>query len=166
MDDATAARAGRRGFGAPGLACLFTVLVVASTGCSEVLGIGGDRIESNFDTWRSERPELYQFTYQRVCFCPGTEPVVISVDGDSVINVSVKDGDGPPAGAPSDYPTIEALFEQLREWRDRDPYREQMEFHDGLGYPTDAFFDFEERVADEEMGFRVRDLRAMERLEG
>lgn len=80
-------------------------------------------------------------------------------------HVSVKDGDGPPAGEPSDYPTIEGLFEQLREWRDRDPYRQQMEFHDELGYPTDVFFDFEKHVIDEEMGFHVRDLQAMERLE-
>lgn len=166
MDRMASVQPPRPGFGASRLTLALAALVLASTGCSDLLGTGEDRIEANFDTWRSERPALYQFTYQRVCFCPGPEPVVITVDGDSVIHVSVKDGDGPPAGTLSDYPTIEGLFEQLREWRDRDPYREEMEFHDGLGYPTDVFFDFEERVADEEMGFRVRDLRAMERLEG
>lgn len=166
MDDATTARPGLSDFGAPRFAVVLAAFILASSGCSDLLGTGEDRVESNFDTWRAERPALYQFTYQRVCFCPGTEPVVISVDGDSVINVSVKDGDGPPAGALSDYPTIESLFEQLREWRDRDPYREEMEFHDRLGYPTDVFFDFEERVADEEQGFRVRDLRPLEPLTG
>lgn len=166
MDRMASGRPARPEFGGPGLALALAALILASTGCSDILGVGTDGLESNFDTWRSERPHLYQFTYQRVCFCPRTEPVVITVDGDSVIDVSVKDGEGPPDGVLSDYPTIERLFEQLREWRDRDPYREQMEFHDGLGYPTDVFFDFEERVADEEMGFRVRDLRAMERLEG
>lgn len=166
MDNATTTdRPGSPGLGAPRLAFVLAALVLASTGCSDLLGTGGDRLESNFDRWRSERPILYQFTYQRDCFCLGTEPVVITVDGDSVIDVSLKDGDGHPAGAPTDYPTIDGLFEQLREWRDRDPFRQQLEFHDGLGYPTDVFFDFEERVADEEMGFRVRDLRAMERLE-
>lgn len=165
MDRMGSVQPERPGSGAPGLACVFTVLVLASTACSDLLGTGEDRLESNYDTWRAERPHLYQFTYQRDCFCPGTEPVVIAVEGDSVTHVSVKDGDGLPAGAPSDYPTIEGLFEQLREWRDRDPFRQQMEFHDGLGYPTDVFFDFRKQVADEEMGFRVRDLRAMERLE-
>ncbi len=113
--------------------------------------------------WRSERPDLYRFTYRRVCFCAGTEPVVITVDGDSVIHVSPEDGEGPPPRSPSEYPTIDGLFEQLREWRERDPHRERMEFHGRLGYPTDVFFDFQEHVADEEMGFRVTDLRAVER---
>lgn len=165
MDRMASDQTARPGFGAPQLALAITTLVLASTGCSDLLGTGEDRVESNFETWRSERPALYQFTYQRVCFCAAIESVVITVDGDSVSQVSLEEGDGTPAGTISDYPTIDDLFEQLREWRDRDPYREEMEFHDGLGYPTDVFFDFEERVADEEMGFRVRDLRAMERLE-
>lgn len=166
MDDATTDRPGLSGLGAPRLAFALAALVLATTGCSDLLGIGGDRLEANFDTWRSERPALYQFTYQRDCFCLGTEPVVITVDGDSVSQVSLEEGDGTPVGTISDYPTIDDLFEQIRTWRDRDPHREELEFDDRLGYPTDVFFDFEERVADEEMGFRVRDLRAMERLEG
>lgn len=166
MNDATTARPGRSNPGAPRLAFVLATLIFTSTGCSDLLGIGGDRLESNFETWRSERPELYQFTYRRVCFCAAIESVVITVDGDSVSQVSLKEGDGTPAGTISDYPTIDDLFEQIRTWRDRDPHRQEMEFHDQLGYPTDVFFDFEEQVADEEQGFRVLDLQAMERLEG
>jgi hypothetical protein len=144
---------------------VLALLMVAGTGCSDILGLGDDELLPNLRTWRAERPALYQFTYHRVCFCAGTEPVIISVDGDSVTHVSLVSGEGPPPALPSEYPTIDGLFEQLIEWRERDPHRERMEFHDRLGYPTDVFFDFREHVADEEMGFRITDLRALERLE-
>lgn len=143
------------------------VLLLAATlsGCSGVLGLGGDRVSSSLDRWRSNRPDLYQFTYRNRCFCAGTEPVVVTVEGDSVVHVSPRDGSGAPPLPPSRYRTIEALFEQIAEWRDRDPFHAHLEFHEKLGYPTEVFFDFLEGVADEEQGFAVTDLRGLERIE-
>jgi len=96
---------------------------------------------------------------------PGDETVVVTVEGDSLVDVSPVDGGGAPPLPESEYRTVEGLFAQLREWRDRDPADSRMEFHDRLGYPTEAFFDFRRNVADEEQGFEVTDLRALERLQ-
>lgn len=144
---------------------LAVLLALSASGCSDLLGLGGDRVDEAFDRWRSARPENYYFTFRYTCFCPGTRPVVITVEGDSVVQVSRVDEDDPPPGPTSTYFTVEGLFERIREWRARDPYRERLEFHDRMGYPVDVFIDFERNVADEEQGFRISELRALERLE-
>lgn len=102
-----------------GAGVLAVLLALSASGCSDLLGLGGDRV----------------------------------------------DEDDPPPGPRSTYFTVEGLFERIREWRARDPYRERLEFHDRMGYPVDVFIDFERNVADEEQGFRISELRALERLE-
>ena len=141
------------------------IVTLTAGGCSGVLGIGGDRLDSNLDRWRSNRPARYHFTYRNRCFCAGTEPVVVAVVGDSVVGVTPVSGEGAPPLPASSYRTVDGLFALIAEWRDRDPVHTHLEFHDSLGYPTDVFFDFRANVADEEQGFEISDLRAVERLE-
>lgn len=152
----------RTGFG---LAASVILLAAGAAGCSGVLGLGDDRLESNRDRWRSLRPDAYRFTFRNRCFCAGTEPVVIVVEDDSVVHVTPVEGGGSPPLPASRYRTIDGLFGRIEEWRGRDPFHTHLEFHDRLGYPTEVFFDFREGVADEEQGFEVTDLRALERLE-
>lgn len=159
-DDCPVPRDLRRRGSPPVLAALLAATVA---GCSGMLGLGGDRLESNLDRWRANRPAVYQFTFRNRCFCAGTEPVVITVEGDSPVDVSPAEGGGSPPLPDSTYRTIEGLFDQLREWRDRDPADFRMEFHARLGYPTEAFFDFRKNVADEELGFEITDLHPVER---
>lgn len=142
------------------------LLAAALSACSGVLGLGGDRLDDARDRWRDSRPALYQFTYRRVCFCPGTDPVVVTVEGDSVTRVGPATGSDPGRVPPrEEIRTVDGLFQLLREWEARDPHSKRVTYHDELGYPVEAFFDFRENVADEEMGFEVSDLRAVERLE-
>mgnify|MGYP006291682889 CR=1 FL=1 len=148
------------------LTFLAAVLVpLTAGGCSGILGLGGDRVDSALDRWRSNRPAHYQFTYRNRCFCAGTEPVVVTVVGDSVAGVTPVAGGGAPPLPESSYRTVDGLFALIAEWRDRDPVHTHLEFHDRLGYPTDVFFDFRANIADEEQGFEISDLRALERLE-
>lgn len=141
------------------------LFALTAAGCSGILGLGGDRLSSNLDRWRSNAPAHYRFTYRNRCFCAGTEPVVVTVAGDSVVNVSPVAGEGSPPLPASSYRTVDGLFARIAEWRDRDPVHTHLEFHDRLGYPTDVFFDFRANIADEEQGFEISDLRAVERLE-
>lgn len=149
------------------LRVLLAFLLAASLpACSGVLGLGEDRLDDARDRWRDRRPALYQFTFRRVCFCLGTDPVVVTVAGDSVTRVSPAAGSDPNRVPPrEEIRTVDRLFELLREWEARDPHSKRVSYHDELGYPVEAFFDFEENVADEEMGFEITDLRAVERLE-
>ena len=150
----------------PGISgAIILLLIATAAGCSGIFGLGGDRLDSNLDRWRANRPAAYRFVYRNRCFCAGTEPVVVTVEGDSVVDVSPVDGSGSPPLPEPEYRTVEGLFAQLREWRDRDPADSRIEFHDRLGYPTEAFFDFRRNVADEEQGFEVTDLRALQPLQ-
>lgn len=148
-----------------GVSVVAVLLAATAAGCSGLLGLDGDRVASNLDRWRSVRPDAYRFTYRNRCFCAGTEPVTITVVGDSVVDVVVVERGGSPPLPASRYATIDGLFDRIEEWRDRDPVHTHLEFHDDLGYPAEVFFDFRENVADEEQGFEVTDLRAVERLE-
>ena len=148
------------------LTLLAAVIVpLIAGGCSGILGIGGDRLDANLDRWQSNRPGHYLFTYRNRCFCAGTEPVIIEVAGDSIVSVTPVAGEDAPPLPASSYRTVDGLFALIAEWRDRDPVHTHLEFHDRLGYPTDVFFDFRANVADEEQGFEISDLRAVERLE-
>lgn len=148
-----------------GLGIGIVLLTATAAGCSGILGLGGDRVASNLDRWRSHRPDAYRFTYRNRCFCAGTDPVVITVEGDSIVDVTPAEGEDSPPLPVSRHPTIDGLFARIAEWRDRDPVHTHLEFHGDLGYPTEAFFDFREEIADEEQGFEVTDLRPLERLE-
>lgn len=141
------------------------LFATTAAGCSGILDLDGDRLASNLVRWRSNRPPHYQFTYRNRCFCAGTERVVVTVAGDSVVNVSPVATEGSPPLPASSYRTVDGLFARIAEWRDRDPVHIHLEFHDRLGYPTDVFFDFRANVADEEQGFEISNLRAVERPE-
>ena len=67
-----------------------------------------------------------------------------------------------PEGELAGYPTVPDLFDDVEEWLGRDPVSARTEFDPVLGYPVDVFVDFEERTADEELGFRIRDLEPVE----
>lgn len=149
------------GVGLPAL----LLLLLAASGCDGLLGLGEDRLESARDRWRSNRPASYRFTYRRLCFCPWTDPVVVTVDADSVADVSPASGSDTVRLPRSEVRTVDGLFDLLRDWRSRDPDRERISFHDRLGYPTEARFDFRDDVIDEEQGFEVTDLHPVERLE-
>lgn len=150
---------------AAGIGLAAALITAGAVGCSGILGLGGDRLADNLDRWRSNRPAVYEFTYRNRCFCAGTEPVVITVEADSIVDVSPAEGGGSPPLPESRYRTIEGLFVQVAEWQGRDPDHRRLEFDERLGYPTDVFFDFRENVADEEQGFEVTGLRALERLQ-
>lgn len=142
---------------------LLVLGLVAVSGCSGILEEDEhDRLRSALDLWESRGPQAYQLTFRWTCFCAGTQPVVIRVKGDSVTDVRpAREGNTVPLPT-AEYRTVNGLFDDLREWLDRAPHESRMEFHDRFGYPTDVFVDFEENVADEELGFRISDLRPLD----
>lgn len=119
--------------------------------------------------WEARGPESYVFTYELNCFCGGP--------GSPSARVSVTDGEVTGAFLPADdhqvpeaelagYPTVPDLFDDVTDWLTRDPVSARTLFDPTLGHPVDVFVDFRADVADEELGFLVRDLAPMERLVG
>lgn len=119
--------------------------------------------------WALRGPAEYAFTYELTCFCggPGNPPARITVSDGEVTGAFLPSRDRQvPEDELAEYPTVPELFDDVEDWLARDPVRARTEFDPDLGHPVDVFVDFRERVADEELGFRIRDLAPLERLEG
>lgn len=118
--------------------------------------------------WEARGPTSYAFTYELNCFCggPGVPPARVTVTGGRVTGAFIpSEGRQVPEEDLPAYPTVEELFADVEAWLERDPAAARAEFDPSLGHPVDVFVDFEKNVADEELGFRIRDLAPLERLE-
>lgn len=131
-------------------------------------GDGPDDLEEARLLWEARGPDSYVFTYELNCFCagPGNPPARITVTDGEVTGAVLPSRDRQvPEDELAGYPTVSDLFEDVGEWLDRDPASARTEFDAELGHPVDVFVDFRPNVADEELGFRVRDLAPLERLQ-
>ena len=139
---------------------LFIALPLLLPGCSSPLGAERDALENGIRLWEESALEAYEFRYQLVCFCggPGVRPVDIEVRDGSVIGVGFPDG-GPPDPFPLDeYPTVDELFQTVRQSLDREPFSVRVDYDPEFGYPSDFFADFVENAVDEELGFTASGL--------
>jgi hypothetical protein len=117
------------------------------------------RLEQARGQWRAQNIVDYQFTFRRNCFCgPDVrDPALVMVRGGTVASVA-----SVATGAPRDpalYYTIEELFDLLEDAIDQQAARLSATYHSSLGYPTSAFIDRNEMIADEELGFEATDLQ-------
>lgn len=116
--------------------------------------------------WEATGPDAYEFTYELNCFCggPGNPPARVTVAGGRVTGAFVPAEDRQvPEDEMAGYPTIPDLFDDVEAWLERDPVSARTLFDPDFGHPVDVFVDFRADVADEELGFRVRELVPMER---
>jgi hypothetical protein len=117
-------------------------------------------LNKNRDLWDSMGPEGYKLEFSWQCFCirDYTEPVIIEVGADGSILSVVRKSDGQvlPTSDHERYVTVEGLFDLLQDAIDRAAYRIDVEYHPEMGYPTHAFIDYEQNMADEERGFEAK----------
>jgi hypothetical protein len=120
-------------------------------------------LDTNRARWLADRPTGYEYTLERLCFC-GPEargPVAVSVVGADVTErVYVGSGEPVPADLEDLYPSVDGLFEFIDDAMERDAHRIQVTYDSATGVPLDAWVDYSENVADEELGFAVRSLPA------
>lgn len=95
-----------------------------------------------------------------------TGPVRLNVENGVVTAFTLLPGSSAAGGAPEPaaFPTIDDLFARLRAEAEADPVQFDVEYDDGLGYPTRASVDVRAEIADDEYTFRVTDFVALEVL--
>jgi hypothetical protein len=140
---------------------LTAMAVLATSGACGDLGPGDGPFEEltrNQERWQQQRPATYQYGVERLCFC-GVEargPVRVTVTGDDVTDRSYIDtGEPVPALFEDLFPTVDGLFDVLRDAIEREAHRIDVTYDPISGVPLDLFIDYEQNVADEELGFRV-----------
>lgn len=111
--------------------------------------------------WEARGPTDYDLVLARVCFCPVEVigPARIEVRADEVVSrIYVESGEPVREGLESFFPDVDGLFAFLDDAFERGAHSIEVEYDPDLGFPTRSFVDFDERVADEEMGHRVIEL--------
>jgi hypothetical protein len=129
-------------------------------GCSD-LGVDVrslTELEQAEARWDRFGPESYVYAVRRICFClvEETGPVRVRVDDEVAVEWTyVATGNPLPESARPRFPSVDGLFAILREAYAEDAHEVQVSYDPELGYPTDFSIDYEEQVADEELGMRV-----------
>ena len=141
------------------IAMLGAALVLAG-GCS-VLGIDSDleaELKDQRRAWLSQGLTNYSYEFQRSCECPEVRPVIITVRNDDVTSVIVKETGEPVTQYLEGYMTITDLYDYLIESADSSPHRMSVNFDASLHIPVLVSIDFENNVADDELGLALSNL--------
>ncbi len=141
------------------------VAALVLAGCSDSTGPVPDELALNVRKWEKRGPPSYSYDYQAICYCIDSvlRPVRISVTGGAVSQVVFRDTQEMVAAEGLDgYPTVEDLFQVIRDAIARDAHSIEVRYDPLFGYPTEASIDYQENIADEEFGFRASDLTAIE----
>lgn len=137
------------------------VVLLGLVGCSDQ-GPGGDltrEIARNRALWSQARPDSYRYTLELRCFCGYRGPVEVRVQGQSVVSRTAVDGGEPvPEALVSSFPAVDGLFDFLEDAVARDAHQIQVLWDPATGVPLEAWVDYDEAIADEEMGFAVVSL--------
>jgi hypothetical protein len=146
------------------VAVLSLALTAACGGPSEPSS-HAELLGQNRDRFRASVGTSYVYDYRNGCFCvvDTTRQVRVSVrDGERFAVVDVESGVSVPPERWSDYLTVEEIFDAIQRAYDEGAASVRVDYDDALGYPRDAFIDFDERLADEERGYLVENLSPME----
>jgi hypothetical protein len=107
--------------------------------------------------WEREGPDLYAYAVRRMCFCPlewiGPARVVVGPSG--ITRSYVDTGEPVPASLEDAFPTVDGLFDILREAYAADAEDVRVTYDEDLGFPTEFWIDYDAMTADEELGMTV-----------
>ncbi len=127
------------------------------------------RLDQAFGRWMASGGREYEMTFKWVCFCaPQTTTAArITVMDDAITSAvyAPEPGWQLPDGEPdlASYRTVLGLFDFVRDAMERDAASITAVFDPTDGHPLSAFIDFDERLADEEMGFQVTSMKYLGR---
>lgn len=111
--------------------------------------------------WQRNRPDAYEVTVGRGCFCPpeAVRPVIVRVRGAAVESRRYADTGLPvPDNIAPAYPTVDELFAIIGRAQDEGAAKVDVQYHPWLGYPVSVYIDHSFMIADEEQSFAMRDL--------
>jgi hypothetical protein len=114
----------------------------------------------NQSKWNRKKIVNYEFTLKIGCFCPQERvgPHIIKVVNDEIVSVNDLPYDISKTGA---LMTINQLFSYLKATIDGHPYKKTVEYNSVYGYPQNIYFDFNQGMADEEIGYQITDFKEL-----
>jgi hypothetical protein len=125
------------------------------TACSKVELIN----ESNKQEkkWIAQNIKNYSYTLRINCYCAPERngPNLIKVIENKITTVNGQPYNPNLTGT---LPTVAELFNIIQTKLAQRPFQQSLAYHPTLGYPTSVYFDMDERIADEEVGYIIENL--------
>jgi hypothetical protein len=109
--------------------------------------------------WQAAGMHDYRFTLFQSCFCPGGQPLRITVQNDRVLRVTnVRDGTDalPEAGVQA--PTMDEIFQKIEAAYAKPADHIRLTLNAEYGYPEEVFIDYVAMMADEELRYSISDF--------
>ena len=134
--------------------------VAVFTSCNDN-GSELDELATMRQRWEKLGLQDYAYEAGYNCFCGGTGPYILEFIDGELDTVYLSDGEASEV----DYETmleitddlvIENLFSKIKENIDRNPHSFNLEYNLQYFFPKEAYFDFHENIADEELGYYIR----------
>ena len=135
-----------------------TLLVALLTATAQA-----DTTRQEFDAalqkWQAAGIHDYSFTLFHSCFCPGGQPMRITVIGDTVQNaINVQDGTAVVGKSMDKPPTLTEVFQTIAEGYAKPADHITLTLNKDYGYPEHVFIDYYVMMADEELIYEIRDF--------
>lgn len=136
-------------------AALLTLLSCHTTTAAE------SALAANRRLWVSRAPASYTVTVSRSCECTPemTGPVVVTVRG-GVVESRVYASNGAAVGGSlaAEFPSVEEMFQRIEELTHREVAKLDVSYDRATGYPTLVSVDYDARMVDDEISWRITSL--------
>ena len=126
--------------------------------CSCTKAVEEDKLLLNQKKWIGNNIASYEFTLKVNCFCLPARvgPHIIKVADDKIVSVNNSPYDITKTG---ELMTINQLFEFIKTSIAKNPFSNTIEYNPSYGYPQNVYFDFNQQIADEEIGYQITNFK-------
>jgi len=144
---------------------LFKILILFFTlACSSEDSITPNPIEMELSAaikkWNDSNINSYSYTLTVSCYCIDTEPNDIKVVNNKIKKVNGKSvTEDDLENIYWNVKSFDEIFEIIDEKLKDNPFLYTIKFDQSLGYPIDIYFDMDEMIADEEIGYYVTNFK-------
>ena len=124
--------------------------------CNSIDPVELNEFQINLNKWESKNINSYTITLKISCFCIYTDPIDIKVE-----NNKIKEINSAPVTSEqlnNEYwyaKTIDELFIFIDEEIIEEPFQQVLEFNETYGFPEYIYFNREEMLVDEEIGYTI-----------
>jgi|TARA_B100001093_G_C26655243_1_gene939338 hypothetical protein len=115
-------------------------------------------LEESQEKWQSHNLKSYRMNLNIVCYCIPTPDIDIRVDNGKISLINANGSSYADPDIDSTFwhaRTVDELFSFINEKLSEDPFQKTLKFNSKYGYPEEIFFDIEEMIADEEIGYVI-----------
>lgn len=108
------------------------------------------------EKWENKNFNNYKYTLEVSCYCNNDGPNDIEIKNNDLFKVNGKSVTSEQLENEYwDVKTIEELFNIIDSKLEDNPFRFTLKFDESYGFPIDIYFDMEEMIADEEIGYKI-----------